>query len=114
MGLLCGWVGGGGGGGGGVSPVSASSPERLVDSASPVYQAVQSAEEMQDEDEGGHHRQASSQSKTFQTLAHMMATETQCGKKTDAVRRMLRFFRESSSCKCSVGCLACGPGDPHR
>ncbi|XP_051936214.1 LIM domain-binding protein 3-like isoform X3 [Hippocampus zosterae] len=55
-------------------------PERLVDSASPVYQAVQSAEEREDDDEGGHHhrRQASAQSKTFQTLANMMATETQC------------------------------------
>ncbi|XP_051936904.1 LIM domain-binding protein 3-like isoform X4 [Hippocampus zosterae] len=54
-------------------------PERLVDSASPVYQAVQSAEEREDEDEGGHRRrQASAQSKTFQTLANMMGTETQC------------------------------------
>ncbi|XP_019715925.1 LIM domain-binding protein 3-like isoform X1 [Hippocampus comes] len=52
-------------------------PERLVDSASPVYQAVQSAEEREDEDEEGHRRQASAQSKTFQTLAHMMGTETQ-------------------------------------
>ncbi|XP_051936902.1 LIM domain-binding protein 3-like isoform X2 [Hippocampus zosterae] len=47
--------------------------------ASPVYQAVQSAEEREDEDEGGHRRrQASAQSKTFQTLANMMGTETQC------------------------------------
>ncbi|XP_037128024.1 LIM domain-binding protein 3-like isoform X1 [Syngnathus acus] len=51
-------------------------PERLVDSASPVYQAVQSAQE--DEDERGRRRQASTQSKSFQTLAHMMGTGTQC------------------------------------
>ncbi|XP_077351775.1 LIM domain-binding protein 3-like isoform X2 [Festucalex cinctus] len=52
-------------------------PERLVDSASPVYQAVQSADEGEDDDgEQGRHRQASTQSKTFQALAQMMGTGT--------------------------------------
>ncbi|XP_045921174.1 LIM domain-binding protein 3-like [Micropterus dolomieu] len=49
--------------------------DRLVDSASPVYQAVQSAEKDPDLGEWGR-RSASMQSKTFRVLAHMTGTET--------------------------------------
>ncbi|XP_061546627.1 LIM domain-binding protein 3-like isoform X2 [Phycodurus eques] len=51
-------------------------PERLVDNASPVYRAVLSAEEGEDEDERGRRRQVSAQSKTFQALANMTGTGT--------------------------------------
>ncbi|XP_061823713.1 LIM domain-binding protein 3-like isoform X1 [Nerophis lumbriciformis] len=49
--------------------------ERLVDSASPVYQAVQSAGKVQDEGEWGQ-RSSHVQSKSFQVLAHMTGTDS--------------------------------------
>lgn len=49
--------------------------DRLVDSASPVYQAVQSAEKEPDPSERGR-RSANMQSKSFQVLAHMTRTES--------------------------------------
>ncbi|XP_054654622.1 LIM domain-binding protein 3-like isoform X3 [Dunckerocampus dactyliophorus] len=49
--------------------------ERLVDSASPVYQAVQSAQTDQDQGEWGR-RSANVQSKSFQVLAHMTGTDS--------------------------------------
>ncbi|TKS85886.1 LIM domain-binding protein 3 [Collichthys lucidus] len=63
--------------------------ERLVDSASPVYQAVQSAEKDPDMYEWGR-RSASMQSKTFRVLAHMTGTESLPGEdeeKEEALRR---------------------------
>ncbi|XP_077470131.1 LIM domain-binding protein 3-like isoform X2 [Stigmatopora argus] len=50
--------------------------ERAVDSASPVYRAVLSAEEEEDEDgQGRLPPRVGVQSKTFQALAHMMGTD---------------------------------------
>ncbi|KAM4592016.1 LIM domain-binding protein 3-like isoform 2-T3 [Odontesthes bonariensis] len=49
--------------------------EQLVDSASPVYQAVQSAEKDQEPTEWGR-RSTSMQSKSFRVLAHMTHTES--------------------------------------
>ncbi|XP_061692480.1 LIM domain-binding protein 3-like isoform X2 [Syngnathoides biaculeatus] len=53
-----------------------SLPERLVDRASPVYRAVLTASEGEDEDERGRRRQVNAQSKTFQALANMTGTGT--------------------------------------
>ncbi|XP_041865686.1 LIM domain-binding protein 3-like isoform X2 [Melanotaenia boesemani] len=52
-----------------------SVPGRLVDSASPVYQAVQSAEKDPDLTEWGR-RSTSTQSKSFRVLAHMTQAES--------------------------------------
>nr|XP_057920769.1 LIM domain-binding protein 3a isoform X3 [Doryrhamphus excisus] len=59
----------------GLPPCPPLSKDRLVDSASPVYQAVQSAQNDQDEGEWGR-RSANVQSKSFQVLAHMTGTDS--------------------------------------
>uniref|UniRef100_A0A8C7XP41 LIM domain binding 3a n=1 Tax=Oryzias sinensis TaxID=183150 RepID=A0A8C7XP41_9TELE len=54
----------------------------LVDSSSPVYQAVQDAEKYLDPVEGGH-RSSNVQSKSFQVLAHMIQTESSLQKQEE-------------------------------
>lgn len=49
--------------------------DRVVDGASPVYQAVQSAEKEPDLSERGR-RSVNTQSKSFRVLAHMTGTES--------------------------------------
>ncbi|XP_067336733.1 LIM domain-binding protein 3-like isoform X8 [Channa argus] len=59
----------------------------VIDSTSPVYQAVQSAEKDPDLGEGGHHS-STMQSKTFRVLAHMTGTESLTeDEKEEALRR---------------------------
>ncbi|XP_035462378.2 LIM domain-binding protein 3-like isoform X3 [Scophthalmus maximus] len=61
--------------------------DRLVDSASPVYQAVQSAEKDPDVGEWGQ-RSANMQSKTFRVLAHVTGTESAAeDEQQEALRR---------------------------
>ncbi|XP_035462377.2 LIM domain-binding protein 3-like isoform X2 [Scophthalmus maximus] len=60
--------------------------DRLVDSASPVYQAVQSAEKDPDVGEWGQ-RSANMQSKTFRVLAHVTGTESAEDEQQEALRR---------------------------
>ncbi|XP_070771791.1 LIM domain-binding protein 3-like [Enoplosus armatus] len=60
--------------------------DRLVDSASPVYQAVQSADKDPDLGEWGR-RSANMQSKSFRVLAHMTGTESCKSPEEEALRR---------------------------
>ncbi|XP_067336704.1 LIM domain-binding protein 3-like isoform X5 [Channa argus] len=63
----------------------------VIDSTSPVYQAVQSAEKDPDLGEGGHHS-STMQSKTFRVLAHMTGTESLTeDEKEEALRRSSQY-----------------------
>ncbi|XP_042357536.1 LIM domain-binding protein 3-like isoform X3 [Plectropomus leopardus] len=72
----------------------------LVDSASPVYQAVQSAERDPDLGEWGRRSAAvNMQSKSFRVLAHMTGTESSPGEEEEeeAVRRRSSLKRHSAA-----------------
>ncbi|XP_035462380.2 LIM domain-binding protein 3-like isoform X5 [Scophthalmus maximus] len=66
--------------------------DRLVDSASPVYQAVQSAEKDPDVGEWGQ-RSANMQSKTFRVLAHVTGTESAEDEQQEALRRSSQYVQ---------------------
>nr|XP_057920768.1 LIM domain-binding protein 3a isoform X2 [Doryrhamphus excisus] len=72
------------------------SKDRLVDSASPVYQAVQSAQNDQDEGEWGR-RSANVQSKSFQVLAHMTGTDSFTEEEKEEEVRRSSMKRQSAA-----------------
>ncbi|XP_051279529.1 LIM domain-binding protein 3 isoform X2 [Dicentrarchus labrax] len=80
--------------------------DRLVDSASPVYQAVQSAEKDPDLGEWGR-RSTNMQSKSFRVLAHMTGTESLPGE--EEVEEALRRSSPTEHAPASAGSAPATP-----
>ncbi|KAK5612387.1 hypothetical protein CRENBAI_007004 [Crenichthys baileyi] len=74
---------------------SVSGKDQLVDSTSPVYQAVQITEKDQDLNVWGR-RSTSTQSKTFQILAHMTRTESSPQLQQEEDEEVMKRSREPS------------------
>ncbi|XP_053189448.1 LIM domain-binding protein 3-like [Scomber japonicus] len=80
----------------GPEPGSLPVKDGLVDSASAVYQAVQSAEKDLDPAEWGR-RSANMQSKSFQALAHMTGTDSLTEEEKEEVLRRSSLKRQSAA-----------------
>ncbi|XP_044070526.1 LIM domain-binding protein 3-like isoform X2 [Siniperca chuatsi] len=82
--------------------------DRLVDSSSPVYQAVQSAEKDPDLGEWGR-RSANMQSKSFRVLAHMTGTESLPAEEEEEKEEALRRSSPTEHAQASAGSASAAP-----